>query len=541
MDSLVGDNFRKEEQKADLRIHTNKLSIQLMQKYLETKTFDTQKIIDDIDLVNRCTMHIGYFSSAVTTKYAVQLGLYAKSIKNLGTKIHEDALRKAATFEEMGCFCLTELGHGSDASRLETTAKFDPETNEFILNSPTETSRKFWIGNLGKTACMAVVFAQLITERVSQGVHGFLVQIRDKTTHEPLPGITIGDCGDKICLQGIDNGWVKFKKIRIPKEALLNRFADVMSDGVYFSVISSKAKRFAFQLGSLSGGRLAIAQVSADSGLVACAQVLRYWATRTQFKNPKTKKENYLLDYRINQYRILTHFSSQFLYTVAVHKVIDFWNENLPHNLDRKNKNMNFIHMISSAFKAACSWEANICANEARQAMGGLGYSLYTGMQDLLGITDLNRTWEGDNNVLFQQAGRLILKNLSNLFLGKPLMRTCEFLTPDLPEPELFRGSINSIDDLLKLLTIRVNTLIHETGIRLQMSEDKIGEWDKSLAFYVNPMTYAYFYRFVLATYIEFLNKFNEDLNTKAVFERMGVIFAQKVILDNADFYRDYE
>ena len=193
-------------------------------------------------------------------------------------------------------------------SKLETTAHFDPETNEFIIHSPTETSRKFWIGNLGKTCSMAVIFANLITERVKQGVHGFLVQVRDPVTHTPLPGVDIGDCGDKIGLQGVDNGWVKFNKYRVPKSALLNRFADVTSDGVYFSVVSSKTKRFAFQIGSLSGGRIAIAQVSADMSLAALTTTIRYFCVRQQFKNPKTKKENFLLDYRFNHYRILTHF-----------------------------------------------------------------------------------------------------------------------------------------------------------------------------------------------------------------------------------------
>lgn len=503
MDSLVDENFRREKPKEDLRTEVNKLSKQLLDKLYESGTLTPERVINDLDFLNRCTMQIGFYNDAVCTKFAVQMGLYAKSIKNLGSKIHEEALYKAATMQEMGCFCLTELGHGSDASRIETYAKYDPEANEFVLHSPTETSRKFWIGSLGKTASMAVVFAQLITERVNQGVHGFLVQIRDKKTHKPLPGITIGDCGDKICLQGIDNGWIKFKKVRVPKEALLNRFADVMSDGVYFSVLSSKSKRFAFQLGSLSGGRLAIAQVSADSGLVACTQAIRLWAIRTQFKHPITKTETRLLDYKVNQYRILTQFSKLFLYSVGVNKVVEFWNENLPHNLDRKNPNMNFIHMISSVFKAAVSWDANVAINEARQALGGLGYSLYMGFRETLGISDLNRTWEGDNNILFQQGGRLILKNLSNLFLGKSLMKTCEFLTPELPEPELFKDSLSNIRDLLKLLTIRANTLIHETGTRLQMSEDKIGEWDRSLAFHTIPMTYAYFHRFILANYIE--------------------------------------
>jgi acyl-CoA oxidase len=82
----------------------------------------------------------------------------------------------------MGCFCLTELGHGSDVSKLETTAHFDEVTNEFIIHSPTETSRKFWIGNLAITATKAVVFAQLIMNGVNYGLHGFLISIRNRNS-----------------------------------------------------------------------------------------------------------------------------------------------------------------------------------------------------------------------------------------------------------------------------------------------------------------------------------------------------------------------
>ena len=41
---------------------------------------------------------------------------------------------------------------------------------------------------MGKTANYAVVMAQLYTRGKCEGIHPFLVQLRDENTHEPLPG-----------------------------------------------------------------------------------------------------------------------------------------------------------------------------------------------------------------------------------------------------------------------------------------------------------------------------------------------------------------
>ena len=40
----------------------------------------------------------------------------------------------------------TELGHGTFIRGLETTATYDPETEEFVLHSPTLSSYKWWAG-----------------------------------------------------------------------------------------------------------------------------------------------------------------------------------------------------------------------------------------------------------------------------------------------------------------------------------------------------------------------------------------------------------
>jgi len=59
---------------------------------------------------------------------------------------------------------MTEMGHGSNVGGLETTATYDPETKQFVLNMPTATSTKMWPGGLAHSATMCILFARLIVE-----------------------------------------------------------------------------------------------------------------------------------------------------------------------------------------------------------------------------------------------------------------------------------------------------------------------------------------------------------------------------------------
>lgn len=97
----------------------------------------------------------------------------------------------------------------------------------------------------GKTATHAIVFAQLITpDQQNHGLHTFIVPIRDPDTHIPYPGINVGDMGEKIALNGVDNGFMMFNNYFISRTCLLNRTADVTEDGNYITSVKNKSKRF---------------------------------------------------------------------------------------------------------------------------------------------------------------------------------------------------------------------------------------------------------------------------------------------------------
>jgi acyl-CoA oxidase len=187
---------------------------------------------------------------------------------------------------DIGCFGLTELGHGSNARSILTTAHYDKRTKEFVIHTPREEAMKFWIGGAGKTSNISVIFAQLYIGDNSYGPHAFIVPLRDRDTHLPLPGVILGDCGKKIGCDSVDNGFIIFNKFRIPRENLLNRFAEVSEEGEFMTMIENPDHRFGLQLGALGTGRILVIY-SSTTAMEACIKIaLRFAAMRQQFGKP---------------------------------------------------------------------------------------------------------------------------------------------------------------------------------------------------------------------------------------------------------------
>lgn len=138
----------------------------------------------------------------------------------------------------IGAYASTELGHGSFVRGMETTAKFDADTDEFVINSPTTSSAKFWPGAIGYSCTHAVVTARLIIGDQDHGPHFFMIRFRE-TDGKPVPGIRLGDVGMKMSYNGTCNGYAIFNNVRIPRGDMLKKHARVTEDGKYEGAIPS--------------------------------------------------------------------------------------------------------------------------------------------------------------------------------------------------------------------------------------------------------------------------------------------------------------
>jgi len=122
---------------------------------------------------------LGTVNGNLATKFTVQFNLFGGSLMALHTERHLPFMKKVSSLENMGCFCFTELGYGNNAPQMETTAVYDATKKEFVINSPTTLSQKFWITNGACHANYAIVFAQTIVADKNEGVNSFIVRIRD--------------------------------------------------------------------------------------------------------------------------------------------------------------------------------------------------------------------------------------------------------------------------------------------------------------------------------------------------------------------------
>jgi acyl-CoA oxidase len=352
---------------------------------------------------------MAYSDLSLLVKFGVQFGLWGGAVLNLGTQVHHDRyLSATAAAELLGCFAMTEAGHGSNVQMLRTTATFDPATDEFVIDTPDDDARKEYIGGAARYAQVAAVFAQLVVGGESHGVHALVVPLRDKRGRL-LRGVRIADDGLKAGLNGVDNGMIWFDQVRVPREALLNRYGSVSADGVYSSPIENANKRFFTMLGTLVQGRVCVSAASVSSAKTALTIAIRHSLRRRQFGPSEDTPEVPLLSYRTHQRRLLPLLARTYALHFAQQELTRRFAEVTRAGESGPDTERRQLETLAAGLKAATSWHAVETIQTCRECCGGAGYMAGNRLGALRDDVDIFTTFEGDNTVLTLLCARGIL------------------------------------------------------------------------------------------------------------------------------------
>lgn len=472
-------------------------------------------------------------------KQGVNFGLFGMSVSRLGTEKHNEGfLPDIMTGNLLGGFAMTELDGGSNVQGIETTAVYDKDTDSFVINTPHEGARKAYIGNAALHGQMMVVFAQLQMSdgEESEGVHAFMVPIRDRETGKLFDGIEIEDHGKKVGLNGVDNGIIGFDNVSIPRDMMLDRFASVTEDGDYKSDIESKSKRFFTMIGTLVTGRIFVSLSSLSAAKNALTQAIKNSESREVFGEA-------LIDMQATQRSLFPKLAEAYALHFATRDLIAESNDIGSRSLETK----------AAALKARASDFAFDTIDAARTNGGGEGYIAKHRFGQMRDDVDVYRTFEGDNTVLrlftaknlldelktefaSQTSYRRLLKGLSMTFKGAAARFNPEKLdasSDHMSDPHYYLKMIRLREDMMRMeLARKVMKLSKKLGGPKQ-AFDQCQEDALALAD-------AYTARIMAEKFVGAVNE-QDDPEVKAVLQDLCDLYAVHTMRENAHWYLEKE
>lgn len=309
---------------------------------------------------------IAKVDAAVAIAVSVQNSLVNWILQSYGSDhLKEKYLKKLATGEFLGAYCLSEPEAGSDARHQKTTAELDGD--QWIINGT-----KNWIST-GHHADCFIVFAQTNPELRHKGIAAFVVD-------RGLEGFEAGEKEDKMGMRSSDTCSLGFTNVRIPKENLIGE----VGEGFYIA------------MRGLNGGRIGIASQALGIAQGAFELAVKYSKERTTMGVPIEKHQ--MIQYKIAEMSMKIDAARLLIYKAAYLK-------------DRGEDHI----LEASQAKLFASTTAMEVTREAVQIHGGYGYVREYQVERMMRDAKVTEIYEGTSEIQHIVIAREISKKYDYL------------------------------------------------------------------------------------------------------------------------------
>jgi alkylation response protein AidB-like acyl-CoA dehydrogenase len=304
---------------------------------------------------------ISKIDASASVSMSVNNSLVCWGLEKYGSEFQKEKyLKKLATGEVIGAFCLSEPEAGSDATSQKTTAELN--NDHYVLNGT-----KNWITN-GSTASVYLVIAQTDPAKGHKGISAFIVE-------KGWEGFVIGKKEDKLGIRGSDTHSLMFSDVKVPIE---NR-------------IGEEGFGFSFAMETLNGGRIGIAAQALGIASGAYELALAYSKERKAFGKP------------ISQHQAIQFKLADMATQIEAARLLVLKSAWL------KDQGKDYAHASAMAKLYASEIAMNVTI-EAVQVHGGYGYVKEYHVERLMRDAKITQIYEGTSEIQKIVISRSILR-----------------------------------------------------------------------------------------------------------------------------------
>jgi alkylation response protein AidB-like acyl-CoA dehydrogenase len=292
---------------------------------------------------------------------SVNNSLVCWGLEKYGTEDQKEKyLKRLATGEILGAFCLSEPEAGSDATSQRTTA--EDKGDHYLLNGT-----KNWITN-GESSSVCLVMAQTDVAKKHNGINCLIVE-------KGAEGFVVGKKEDKLGIRGSDTHSLMFTDVKVPKE---NRLGE-------------EGSGFRFAMTVLNGGRIGIASQALGIASGAYELALNYSKERKAFGK------------EISQYQGISFKLAEMATNIEAARLLCLQVAKL------KDEGKGFVKEAAMAklFASKVAMETTV---EAVQIHGGYGFVKEFHVERLMRDAKITQIYEGTSEIQKLVIAREILK-----------------------------------------------------------------------------------------------------------------------------------